>query len=106
MFSSFGAIFVAGGLLLAYFAGRTYFEMTPSELIVQRMWSLKEEHHPYSHISGLKEAVGSKDQSSDFIIEFTDAEPWSTAQEVVFPEAAHKAFLEKMTGKKIETIYK
>jgi hypothetical protein len=50
--------------------------------------------------------VDSRDQTSDFIIEFTDAEPWSTAQEVVFPEAAHKTFLEKMTGKRIETVSK
>jgi len=53
-----------------------------------------------------REAIDSTGQSSDFIIQFTDAEPWSTAQEVVFPEAEHKAFLEKMTGKKIETVSK
>jgi hypothetical protein len=106
MFLSFGIIFTASGLLLAYFAARTHFELTPNELIVQRIWSLKEEHHPYSHISGLKEAIDSKDNSSDFIIEFTDAEPWSTAQEVIFPEAEHKAFLEKVTGKRIQTVSK
>jgi hypothetical protein len=105
MFFSFGLIFGAGGLLLAYFAARTHLDLTPTELVVRRIWSSKEEHHPYSHISALKETVGPKEQGSDFIIEFTDAEPWSTAQEVVFPEAQHKAFIEKMTGKKIETIY-
>jgi hypothetical protein len=106
MFLSFGIIFAAGGALLAYFAARTHFELTPNELIVQRIWSLKEEHHPYSHISGLKEAVDPKNNSSDFIIEFTDAEPWSTAQEVIFPEAEHKAFLEKVTKKRIQSVPK
>jgi hypothetical protein len=54
----------------------------------------------------LKEAVDPKANSSDFIIEFTDADPWSTAQEVIFPEAEHKAFLEKVTGKRIQTVSK
>ena len=106
MFLSFGILFACGGLLLAYFASRTHFDLESTELVVQRMWSLKEEHHPYSHISALREAIDSTGQSSDFIIEFTDAEPWSTAQEVVFPEAEQKAFLEKMTGKRIETVSK
>ena len=104
MFLSFGIVFAAGGLLLSYFASRIDFELAPTELIVHRMWSLQEEHHPYSHISALKEAVDAKDQRSNFIIEFSDAEPWSTAQEVIFPEAEHKAYLEKMTGKRIETV--
>jgi hypothetical protein len=106
MFLSFGVFFACGGLLLAYFASRTYLDLEPTELVVHRLWSLKEERHSYSHISALREAIDSTGQSSDFSIEFTDAEPWSTAQEVVFPEAEHKAFLEKMTGKKIETIAK
>jgi hypothetical protein len=106
MFLSFGMVFAAGGLLLSYFAARTDFELAPTELIVHRIWSLQEERHPYSHITALKEAIDARDQSSDFIIEFSDAEPWSTAQEVIFPEAEHKAYLEKMTGKKIETVSK
>jgi|SRR5271166_5762762 len=106
MFLSIGILFAGGGLLLAYYAARTHFELTPTELVVQRMWSSREEHHPYSHIRALKEAVGSKDESADFIIEFTDAEPWSTAQEVIFPEAEQKAFLERATGKKMQTVSK
>ena len=106
MFLSFGVVFVAGGVLLTHFAARTYLEIAPSELIFQRMWSLKEEHHPYSHVRALRETIDASRQSSDFVIEFTDAEPWSTAQEVVFPDAEDKAFLERATGKRIETVSK
>jgi len=54
MFLSFGILFASGGLLLAYFASRAYLDLAPTELVVHRLWSLKEERHPYSHSSALQ----------------------------------------------------
>ena len=51
-------------------------------------------------------AVGTNDQGSDFIIEFNDAKAWTTAEEVIFAEAEHMFFLERVPGKKIETVSK
>ena len=104
LFLTMGVVVAAGGLALAHYAAQTHLMFTPAGLIFQRMWSTDEERHPYSDISALKQVMSADGQSSEFRIEFHDAEPWTTAQEEIFPEAEHKTFLEQATGKQIEDV--
>ena len=106
MFLAIGLLVAAAGMAIASYAAKTHFVMTPSGLIIHRMWSSEEEQHPYSDISALKQVVGDDGQSSDFRIEFKDREPWTTALEVVFPDAEHQALLAEITGKRIEIVSK
>ena len=100
MFLSFAVIFGGFGLLLSYFAAHTRFDLQNEELVIRRIWSLHDERHPYSQVTALRE-ITDKD-SSVFVIEFAGAEPWSTAQEVIFPGSEPQRFLETKTGKTIQ----
>ena len=106
LFLTVGIVVAAGGFALAHYAAQSHMVFTPTGLIFQKMWSMQEEQHPYSDIRALKQVMDADGQSSEFRIEFNDAEPWTTAEEEIFPEAEHKAFLEHVTGKRIEVLSK
>jgi len=106
LFLTMGALVAAGGVAIAYYAAESHLVFTPTGLTFQRMWSTQEEQHPYSDIRALKQVIDSDGQTSEFRIEFNDADPWSSAQEEIFPEPEHKALLERATGIKIEDISK
>jgi hypothetical protein len=104
MYVAFGVLTFGAGMLLAYFAARTSLQLTPSEIVMTRMWSVDEERHAYSDIAALKQVDEPEKQKAYFVIEFTNAPQWSTAVEVVFPDEAQQAFLAVQTGRSIEHV--
>jgi hypothetical protein len=71
-------------------------------MVIHRMWSSQEERHSYSDVRALKDIYDTRHNKHEFVIDFNNADPWTTAAEVIFPQTEHKAFLTRVTGKDVQ----
>jgi hypothetical protein len=104
MYLAFAIVLGTMFLAIAFFAARSKLQLTESEIVVHRLWSLKDEHYFYSDIKALKEVRDRAGETTAFVIEFEHAEEWSTAIEVIFPGEREKDYLSRRSGKPIETV--
>ena len=104
MYLTFGLLLGGGFFAIAYFAAHSNLRLTEDEIVFRRIWSLEDEHYPYSRIRRLREVHHSEEDQVDFMIELDDAERWSTKVEVVFPGPREKEFLSQRAGKPIERL--
>jgi hypothetical protein len=104
MYLTFAVLLGAMFLAIALFAMHSRLQLSESEIVLRRMWSLEDEHYPYSEIKALKDIRDRAGDTTAFVIEFEHAEDWSTAVEVIFPEEREKDYLSRRSGKPIETV--
>lgn len=104
MYFAIGIVFGLASLALAYFAAQSSLRMTADELVIRRIWSLTDEHYPYTRIRGLREIHERRKDRTIFVIELTDADDWTTQVEVIFPGEEEKAYLARRSGRPIERV--